>query len=401
MAKTHHPTPEPTGKFRLGLLAKVIIAIILGIIVGKISPEWFARASDTVNVLFSNLLGFMIPLIIVGLVAPGIAELGRGAGRLLAVTAALAYGSTLFSGFFAYFACRPIFARLIQNAPSSPFSGSEAPEQLLAPFFRVEIPPLMDVMSALVLAFALGLGLAVSRGNALRNALSDFKEVIEFLIVKLIIPLLPLYIFTIFVQLTQSGQVAQIFGVFYKVVLIIFALHLLLLLIQFTVAGLFSGRHPFKMLRTMLPAYLTALGTQSSAATIPVTLKQVLSMGIRPEVAQFTVPLCATIHLAGSTLKIVCCAMAIMYMQGLPFTFGLFAGFIALLGIAMVAAPGVPGGAIMAAVGVLQSILGFNEQSIALMIALYIAMDSFGTAGNVTGDGAIAAIVDKWITKNN
>ena len=399
MANNHHPTPEPTGKFRLGLLAKVIIAIILGIMVGKIAPEWFARASDTVNVLFSNLLGFMIPLIIVGLVAPGIAELGRGAGRLLAVTAALAYGSTLFSGFFAYFACRPIFARLIQSAPSSPFSGSEAPEQLLAPFFRVEIPPLMDVMSALVLAFALGLGLAVSRGNALRNALSDFKEVIEFLIVKLIIPLLPLYIFTIFVQLTQSGQVAQIFGVFYKVVLIIFALHLLLLLIQFTVAGLFSGRHPLKMLRTMLPAYLTALGTQSSAATIPVTLKQVLSMGIRPEVAQFTVPLCATIHLAGSTLKIVCCAMAIMYMQGMPFSFGLFAGFIALLGIAMVAAPGVPGGAIMAAVGVLQSILGFNEQSIALMIALYIAMDSFGTAGNVTGDGAISAIVDKWITK--
>ena len=365
---------------------------------GFVAPEWLARSADTVNVLFSNLLGFLIPLIILGLVAPGIAELGRGAGRLLAITAALAYGSTLFSGFLGYFACRPLYARIIEPAPSL-IEGAQKAESLLAPFFRIEIPPMMDVMSALVLAFAMGLGLAVSNGNALRNALSDFKEVIEYTIVKVIIPLLPLYIFTIFVHLAQSGQVVQIVGVFYKVVLLIVVLHLLLLLIQFTAAGLYTGRNPLKMLRQMLPAYMTALGTQSSAATIPVTLRQVLGMGVKPEVAQFTVPLCATIHLAGSTLKIVCCAMAILFMQGQPFTFGLMAGFIALLGIAMVAAPGVPGGAIMASIGILQSVLGFDEQSIALMIALYIAMDSFGTAGNVTGDGAIAVVVDKMLEK--
>ncbi len=382
----------------MGLLPKVILSIIAGVIVGFVAPEWLARSADTVNVLFSNLLGFLIPLIILGLVAPGIAELGRGAGRLLGITAALAYGSTLFSGFLGYFACRPLYARIIEPAPSL-IEGAQKAESLLAPFFRIEIPPMMDVMSALVLAFAMGLGLAVSNGNTLRNALSDFKEVIEYTIVKVIIPLLPLYIFTIFVHLAQSGQVVQIVGVFYKVVLLIVVLHLLLLLIQFTAAGLYTGRNPLKMLRQMLPAYMTALGTQSSAATIPVTLRQVLGMGVKPEVAQFTVPLCATIHLAGSTLKIVCCAMAILFMQGQPFTFGLMAGFIALLGIAMVAAPGVPGGAIMASIGILQSVLGFDEQSIALMIALYIAMDSFGTAGNVTGDGAIAVVVDKMLEK--
>lgn len=382
----------------MGLLTKVILAIIAGVMVGCIAPEWLARSSDTVNVLFSGLLGFMIPLIILGLVAPGIAELGRGAGRLLGITAALAYGSTLFSGFLAYFTCRPLYARMIEPSASLMESAQKA-DSLLAPFFKVEIPPMMEVMSALVLAFSLGLGLAVSRGSTLRNALTDFKEVIEYIIVKVIIPLLPLYIFTIFVHLAQSGQVAQIVGVFYKVVLLIVVLHLLLLLIQFTAAGLYTGQNPLKMLRRMMPAYMTALGTQSSAATIPVTLKQVLGMGVRPEVAQFTVPLCATIHLSGSTLKIVCCAMAIIYLQGLPLTFGLMAGFIALLGIAMVAAPGVPGGAIMAATGILQSVLGFDQQSLALMIALYIAMDSFGTAGNVTGDGAISVVVNKIIVK--
>ena len=263
------------------------------------------------------------------------------------------------------------------------------------------MPPVMDVMTALILSFCLGIGISVINGNALQKVFADFREIITLIIRAVIIPLLPIYIFGMFLSISISGQVYSVIVLFLKVILVIFVLHILLLLMQYFIAGGIAGRNPLKALKTMLPAYATALGTASSAATIPVTLRQVLGMGVKPEVAQFTVPLCATIHLAGSTLKIVCCAMAIMYMQGLPFTFGLFAGFIALLGIAMVAAPGVPGGAIMAAVGVLQSILGFNEQSIALMIALYIAMDSFGTAGNVTGDGAIAAIVDKWITKNN
>ena len=211
----------------------------------------------------------------------------------------------------------------------------------------------------------------------------------------MIIPLLPLHIFGIFLNMTVSGQVMSVVTMFMKVIVVIFILHVFLLIVQFVIAGGLSGKNPFRLLKNMLPAYATALGTQSSAATIPVTLAQTIKNGVRKTIAVFVIPLCATIHLSGSTMKITACAMAIMYMSGEPVTFAALAGFIMMLGITMVAAPGVPGGAIMAALGVLQSMLGFNETLQALMIALYIAMDSFGTACNVTGDGAIAVIVDK------
>jgi Na+/H+-dicarboxylate symporter len=246
-----------------------------------------------------------------------------------------------------------------------------------------------------LLAFVIGLGLSSIKGNALQACFTDFRDIIMLLIRSAIVPLLPLHIFGIFLNITVSGQVAAIILMFLKVIVFIFALHITLLLIQFITAGAIAKKNPFMMLKTMLPAYLTALGTQSSAATIPVTLRQALKMGVRENIAVFTVPLCATIHLAGSTLKIVACAMAIMMMVGEPVSIAQFGGFIMMLGITMVAAPGVPGGAIMAALGLLGSMLGFNETLQALMIALYIAMDSFGTACNVTGDGAIAAVIDR------
>ena len=183
--------------------------------------------------------------------------------------------------------------------------------------------------------------------------------------------------------------------VFIQIIGIIFALHIVVLILQFSVAGIVTKRNPFKLLVTMLPAYFTALGTQSSAATIPVTLKQTIKNKVNEDVAGFVIPLCATIHLSGSTLKIVSCAIALMMMHNTPVEASNMIYFICMLGVVMVAAPGVPGGAIMAAISVLQSILGFDESQIALMIALYITMDNFGTACNVTGDGAIALIIDK------
>ena len=266
---------------------------------------------------------------------------------------------------------------------------------MLTPYFVVAMPPLMDVMTALLLSFTIGLGLSYIEGTALKDGFTDFKEIITMLIEAVIIPLLPLHIFGIFLNMTVSGQVAGIIAMFLKVILVIFVLHVLLLLMQFSLAGSVSHKNPLRLLRNMLPAYATALGTQSSAATIPVTLAQAIKNGVRQNIAIFVIPLCATIHLAGSTMKIVACAMAILLMSGEPITLTSFAGFILMLGITMVAAPGVPGGAIMAALGLLQSMLGFNETLQALMIALYIAMDSFGTACNVTGDGAIAILVDK------
>ena len=380
-------------KMKLGLLPRIIIAIALGIVCGLFFPGWIVRIFLTVNSLFGNFLNFIIPLLILGLVAPGIADLGKGAGRLLLITALLAYGFTLFSGFFTYFTCDLSYPWLLNT--SDKLSAVADNTVVLQPYFTVEMPAVMGVMSALILAFTLGLGMSVIGGNRLKSVMDDFKDIINQVITAVIIPVLPLYIFGIFLNMTNSGQVAGVMNVFLKIIVVIFVMTVVLLFIQFFIAGMVGKKNPLRLFRNMLPAYMTALGTQSSAATIPVTLEQTIRNGVRPDLAGFVIPLCATIHLSGSTMKIVACSMAIMLMSGMEINFAQFAGFIMMLGIAMVAAPGVPGGAIMAALGLLQSMLGFDETAQGLMIALYIAMDSFGTATNVTGDGAIAVIVDR------
>lgn len=379
-------------KLKLGLLPKIILAIVFGILSGLFFPGWAVRIFLTINSLFGNFLNFIIPLLILGLVAPGIADLGKGAGRLLLMTALLAYGFTLFSGFFTYSTCDFTYPWLLSSADH--VSVIEDESVAMAPYFTVEMPAVMGVMPALILAFTLGLGMSVIDGNRLKLVMEDFKDIINKVITSVIIPVLPLYIFGIFLNMTNSGQVVGVMGVFLKIIVVIFVMTVILLFIQFFIAGSVSRKNPLRLFRNMLPAYMTALGTQSSAATIPVTLEQTVKNGVRPELAGFVIPLCATIHLSGSTMKIVACSMAIMLMSGMEIHFGQFAGFIMMLGIAMVAAPGVPGGAIMAALGLLQSMLGFDETAQGLIIALYIAMDSFGTATNVTGDGAIAVIVD-------
>ncbi|MDR2773546.1 MAG: dicarboxylate/amino acid:cation symporter [Tannerella sp.] len=381
-------------RIRISLLGKVALAIVLGIVFGQFLPWSIARVFVTFNSLFGEFLKFVIPLIICGLVVPAISDLGKGAGKLLILTAIIAYGSTLFSGFFTCLSGLVVLPQIITS--NTELSVMQNPEDtMLQPFFTVGMPPVMDVMTALLLAFVLGIGLTLINGTTLQNAFAEFRDIIVRLIESVIIPLLPIHIFGLFLNMTLSGQVATILLMFLKVILFIFVLHILLLFVQFAIAGIVGRKNPFKLLKNMMPAYATALGTQSSAATIPVTLQQTLKNGVREAVAVFVVPLCATIHLAGSTMKIVACAMAVMLMVDMPVSLIDFSGFICMLGITMVAAPGVPGGAIMAAAGVLESMLGFDETLQALMIALYIAMDSFGTACNVTGDGAIAVVVDK------
>lgn len=384
---------EEKKKFRFGLLPKVIIAIILGITCSLFFPAWAARTVATFNSLFSSFLGFIIPLLILGLVAPGIAEMGRNAGKLLLLTVILAYSSTLLAGYFSYFTCKFTYPFILVKDPSFTLA-TVSDTSSFQPFFTIDIPPVFEVMTALILAFVLGLGAAYSKSETIVKVLGEFRDIINRVIKNVIIPILPFFIFGIFLMLGMDGQVAPVLKLFLKVILVIFAIHVVFLLLQFLIAGAISRKNPFRCLWNMLPAYATALGTQSSAATIPVTLAQVRKNGVDNGVSSFTVPLCATIHLAGSTLKIVACAYAIMYMMGMDTGIGLYTGFIFLLGVTMVAAPGVPGGAIMAALAVLESVLGFDSTLQALMIALYIAMDSFGTACNVTGDGAISLIVD-------
>ncbi len=380
-------------KIKIPLIAKIGIAILLGIGLGFMLPNMTVRIFLTFNGLFSNFLNFIVPLLIVGLVVPGIADLGKGAGKMLLLTASLAYGFTLFSGFLTFFSAEFAYPFLIDTVNANTLLDENADK--LTPFFTIEMPPAFGVMTALIGAFTFGLGITMIEGKVLKNAADEFKDIILLVINKVIIPLLPIYIFGVFLNITASGEVAGVMMMFLKVVVFIFLLTLVLLLVQFIISGVVGNKNPLKLLKNMMPAYLTALGTQSSAATIPVTLDQTVKNGVDKNLAGFVVPLCATIHLSGSTLKIVACAMAIMMAQGEDIQFMEFAGFIMMLGVAMVAAPGVPGGAIMAAIGLLQGMLGFNETSIALMIALYIAMDSFGTACNVTGDGAIAVIIDR------
>ena len=381
---------------RFGLLPRILVGIALGIGLGIVSPDFPVRLFVTFNGIFSQFLGFLVPLIIVGLVTPAIADVDKGGGgsapRMLLLTVILAYGATLLSGFFSFGICSWLFPHMITPGIALDQISQNATSE---PFFSIAIPEPLNIMTALVLSFTVGLGLTRLQDDTLRRAVGGFKEIVVMAIQRVILPLLPIYIFGIFFNMAHSGQVFQVLLVFAKIIGVIFAMHVVLLLAQYAVAGAVSGKNPLRLLSNMLPAYFTALGTQSSAATIPVTLRQTVQNGVQPEVAGFVVPLCATIHLSGSTLKIVACALALMTMQGMDYSFGQVAGFICMLGVTMVAAPGVPGGAIMAALGVLASMLGFSETDQALMIALYIAMDSFGTACNVTGDGALALIVDR------
>ena len=374
------------------LLFKVFCGIALGILLGNYAPDWLYRILITFKSLFANFLNFSIPLIMIGLIMPSIGDLEKNAGKLLAITVVIAYGFTLFSGFSTYFVGDALFNSLLENEQ---IGTLEDHSRSLPPYFTIDMPPIFDVMTALLLSFIVGIGLSVREAPVLTNVVKEFGDIVKWLITKAIIPVLPYYIMTIFAEITFSGQVASVMVVFFKLIVILFIMHIVLLLLQYIFAGLVSGKNPIKSLGAMLPAYATALGTQSSAATIPVTLRQSLKLGISQRIAGFVIPLCATIHLSGSTMKITACALALMMLQGTPYDFSMFAGFIMMLGIIMVAAPGVPGGAIMAALGVLHSMLGFDENQQALMVALYIAMDSFGTACNVTGDGAVALIVDK------
>ena len=382
------------------LLILILTAIVLGILTGQWFGEGIARIFVTFNSIFSNFLGFCIPLIIMGFVAPAIADLGRRAGKMLLATVALAYGVTLIAGLLSYFISDTFFPTMLASE-----EAAEALEETsaLSPYFTINMAPLLDIMSALVFSFLIGVGISrlKKEDSILKKGVMEFREIVSMLISKVIVPLLPLYIYGIFLKMTVTGEVNSVLSAFYKIILVIFLMHLLWLGLLYTVGSAFSRKekNPLKLLKTMLPAYFTALGTSSSAATIPVTLEQTRKMGVGEDVAGFTVPLCATINLSGSALKIVSCAVALMLLQGMPYDIGMFAYFSAMLGIALVAAPGVPGGSIMAAIGILTSILGFTDTDCALMIALYIAMDSFGTACNVTGDGAIALIIDRLFGK--
>ena len=379
---------------RFGLLPKIVVAIVAGVLLGLVVPKIVVEIMATFNSIFSAFLGFVVPFIIIGFIVPGIAKLGKGSGRLLGISTGVAYLSTIVAGLIAFFVASNLLPKLIGGKESVELDNPE--EFLIGGLFEMPIPPMMDIMTALVFSFIMGIGISKLKGNTLQNAFEEFSEIIEKVISYIIIPLLPVHIFGIFMNMAYGGQVAKVLSVFGVVFIMIIALHLVMLLLQYSAAGTVTGKNPLKLLKTMSPAYFTALGTQSSAATIPVTLKQAQKTGASEKVTNFTIPLFATIHLSGSTITLVSCSIGVLLINGQDIMLSTFIPFIFMLGVTMIAAPGVPGGAVMAALGLLETMLGFNGAMIGLMIALYIAQDSFGTATNVTGDGALAIIVDKF-----
>ena len=377
------------------LLFKIIVAIILGIIASSFFPEWAGRLFATFNGLFSNFLGFFIPVLIFALVAPAIAGLGRGAGKWLGITAGIAYGSTIISGLIAYGLSIALYPILLAGQ-SINTNVSDIEEGALAPYFTVEMPAPFEVMSALLLSFCIGVAMTTVTSDNLYAVTKELENVVVKVIWGSVIPLLPIYIFGMFLSLGMNGNLGDVLVAFAKVLILAVVMTIVYLVFQYIIAGIISGKNPFTALKNMAPAYFTALGTSSSAATIPVTLDSSLKNGISKPVAGFVIPLCATIHLSGSMMKLTLYAFAIVTMTDMDVSFGKAMSFIFLLGIMMIAAPGVPGGAVMVAVGLLQANMGFDDSLVALMIAAYIAIDSVGTAANVTGDGAIAMIVDRF-----
>ncbi len=380
---------------RIPLIVKLIIAVTLGIVLGSTLSTSIIRVFVTFSSIFSSFLGFTIPLIIVGFIVPGISQVSNNAGKLLGLSTGVAYISTIIAGTFAFLTAQAVLPNILANATLQSFKNPE--DLLLKPFIEFKMNPIFDVTTALIISFILGIGISATQSEGLKQGFADFGEIIEKLLSSVIIPLLPFYILGVFMNITASGEVFKILKIFAMVFVIIIIMHILIIIIQYTVAGSINGKNPFKMLINILPAYMTAIGTQSSAATIPVTLKSTKNMGVDKNIANFTIPLFATIHLSGSTITLTTCASAVFWLQnGAAFpSAAVMIKFILLLGVTMVAAPGVPGGGVMAALGLLQSVLGFNEIMLSLMIALYITQDSFGTACNISGDGALSAIVDK------
>lgn len=381
------------------LILKIFIALVLGILLGIICKSINfilpIQILATFSELFGTFLSFIIPLIMIGFIVPGIASLGKNSGKALLITTILAYLSTIIAGFLTFLVGKSLLPKLLKSNTLLVDSNNT-----INSIFTIDIPPIMSVMSALVFSFILGISISKIKNSSILNIFNEFNIVVCDIVSNLLIPVVPIYIGAIFSKLSFTGEIFNTIKSFAIVYIILFSLQLIYILIQYSIAGSFKKENPFSLIKNMIPAYLTAVGTQSSSATIPVTLKCTSNNNVKEEVTDFVIPLAATIHLAGDTITLVLTSMSIMYMTNRTPSFAIMLPFILMLGVTMVAAPGVPGGGVMASLGILESMLGFGTLEKPLMIALHAAQDSFGTATNVTGDGALAIIMDKILTKS-
>ncbi|CEO25161.1 dicarboxylate/amino acid:cation symporter [Paraclostridium sordellii] len=395
-------------KKNIGLIPKLIMAIIIGIVIGTYMPRGLVQILVTASSLFSTFLKFVIPFIILGFVTAGIADLSSGAGKLLGATTIISYVSTVIAGLLAFTLIKTLFPFFMDPSLASKIGDPEA--GMLPAIFSIPLKPMIDVTAAIVFAFMMGLGISALRknnkGEVLYKIAFDFQSIIQMVLAKAIIPLLPLYIAGTFANIAFAGQVMNILSVFWKVYIVVMSLHLIYVALQFTVAGMYAKKNPIEMMKNQIPAYLTAVGTQSSAAAIPVNVDCAEKNGISKQIREFVIPLCATIHLSGSIISIVSFSVAVLMMNGMDSGINIVLPYIMMLGIAMVAAPGAPGGAVMSALPFFPMVgIPADGGLASLIIALHITQDSFGTAANISGDNAIAVAVDalnnKWRKKEN
>ena len=379
-------------KIKLGLFPKVVIAIVIGALLGLILPDVIVRILKTFNVLFAQLLKFVVPLLVLGLVTPSIANLGRGAGKMLLTVMLIAYCSTVCGALFSYGVSSNILPMYLNPGE---LSAEAVSEKEFLPYIDLKIPPICDIMTALVLSFVIGVGIIFTGANGLKRGFEEFGEIVKLTIEKVIIPFLPVYIFTMICEMSAKGVIDVVLGTGFKVILTGVVLSILYLVVQYCIAGIIARKNPLKMLWNVIPAYLTGFSICSSSACIPVTYECTLKNGVRKDIADFVIPLCSTVHMCGSTIKLTVTSVAVAYMFGAPITFGLFMQFALMQAIAAVAAPGVMGGVLMASVGLLGTVLGFSDTMTTLMMTIYLALDGYGPAVNVSGDAAIAVIADK------
>lgn len=383
-------------KRKLGLFPKVLIAITIGSLLGLIAPDIMIRILKTFNVFFAQILKFIVPLLVLGLVTPSVANLGRGAGKMLLSVIVISYLSTIGAGFFAYGCASNLLPHYLSIGE---ISTSALEGKVFEPYFNIKFPPICDILTALLLSFMLGVGIIFTKAPGLKKAFDEFGEIVKLTIERAIIPLLPFYIFTMICEMSAAGHLSTVMGTGIKVIATGVILSICYLIIQYIIAGLIAKKNPFKCIWNIIPAYLTGFSICSSSAVIPVTLECTMKNGATKEIANFTVPLCSTVHMCGSTIKLITTSVAVMYLSGMNISFALFVNFILLQGISAVTAPGVMGGVLMASIGLLESVLGFSPEQSALMMTIYLALDGYGPACNVSGDGAITLIIDRFFAK--
>ncbi|WP_262176689.1 dicarboxylate/amino acid:cation symporter [Saccharococcus sp. Marseille-Q5394] len=381
---------------KFGLIPKLLLGLGIGILIGIFGPDWMIRLTETGNMLLGNLIKFFIPLIIFAFVAASIAEFETKAGKLLSFTIGISYLDTIIAC-----ALAAVAAYLI--IPNFALQASQAVESIAigAPFVTLDIPPLMNIISALVLAIIIGMASTWGKATILSGAVIEFRNVIERVIQKFIIPVIPIFIACIFAGIAAKGALFGTISIFGKMLVLIVIMQFIWLIIEYAIAGVISKQNPFIVFKAMLPAYFTAFGTMSSAVTMPVSLKQARTIPfINKKIADFVMPLTANVHLSGAAMTLTISAITVsLITDGVLPPVSLIISFILILGVIEVGAVGVPGGSALAAIGILQSTLGFGDEAIGLMLALFMIQDSFGTATNIAGDGSILMIVNRFFGK--